>query len=188
MSSTYYKTMIEGSWAGYPETHDLYFKFKYEDFNKKWEDKFGWKFYKPLAAEDKHLYTSLHIPTTNNVKAFCEQVLTIVKLTIDRLNEKQLQNEITIEKGDKGITKLEKFLKIYEIEIPQMFEFLRNLQSLRSGLMAHTFSKSDKNCKKAIAYFALNDENYIEVAKEILIKSVFTLNTLENQFKLNNTK
>ncbi|TAJ10440.1 hypothetical protein DMA11_19035 [Marinilabiliaceae bacterium JC017] len=188
MSSTYYKTMIEGNWAEHPETPDLYFKFKYEDFNKKWETKYGWEFYKPLADEDKHLFTSLHIPTTNNVKAFCEQVLTIVKLTIDRLNEKQLQNGIILEKGDKGITKLEKFLKIYDLEIPQMFEFLRNLQSLRSGLMAHTFSKSDKNCKKAIAYFALSDENYIEVAKEIFIKSVFTLNTLENQFNLINTK
>ncbi len=184
ISATYYRTMIEGRWAEHPETPDLYFKFKYEDFNKKWESKFGWKFYKPLADEDKHLYTALHIPTTNNVKAFCEQVLTIVKLTIDRLNEKHMQKGITLENGDKGITKLEKFLKSQEIEIPKMFEFLRNLQSLRSGLMAHTFSKSDKNCKKALDYFELKSDNYIEVAKEIFIKSVFTLYTLENQFEL----
>ncbi|TAJ09057.1 hypothetical protein DMA11_20815 [Marinilabiliaceae bacterium JC017] len=185
MSSIYYKTMIEGNWAEHPETPDLFFKFKYKDFNKKWKDKFGWEFYKPLAEQDKHIFTALHVPTTNNVKAFCEQILTIVKLTIDRLNEKHLQKEISLESGDKGITKLEKYLKSKEIEIPQMFEFLRNLQSLRSGLMAHTFSKSDKNCRKALEYFKLNDDNYIEIANEIFIKSVFTLNTLERQFELN---
>lgn len=184
MSSTYYKTMIEGNWAEHPETPDLFFKFKYEDFNRKWNDKFGWEFYKPLAEQDKHLFTALHVPTTNNVKAFCEQILTIVKLTIDRLNEKELQKGIAIEAGDKGITKLEKYLNSHEIEMPQMFEFLRNLQSLRSGLMAHTFSKSDKNCKKALEYFKLNDDNYIEIANEIFIKSVCTLNTLEKQFEL----
>ncbi|TVZ47450.1 hypothetical protein [Olleya sp. Hel_I_94] len=184
MSSTYHKTMIEGNWAEHPETTDLYFKFKYKEFNKKWNDKFGWEFYKPLSEQDKHLFTALHIPTTNNVKAFCEQILSIVKLTIDRLNEKNIQKGITLEAGDKGISKLEKYLQSNEIEIPKMFEFLRNLQSLRSGLMAHTFSKSDKKCKKALEYFKLNDSNYIEVANDIFIKSIFTLNTLEKQFKL----
>ena len=84
----------------------------------------------------------------------------------------------------KAKSKLEKYLQSNEIEIPKMFEFLRNLQSLRSGLMAHTFSKSDKKCKKALEYFKLNDSNYIEVANDIFIKSIFTLNTLEKQFKL----
>jgi hypothetical protein len=184
MSETYHKTMIEGKWSEYPGTPDLFFKFKYEDFNKKWEKKFGWKFYKPLAERDKYLFTSLHIPTTNNIKTFCEQVLSLVKLTIDRLNEKKLQENIVLEDDDKGITKLEKFLKYNSMEIPAMFEFLRNLQSLRSGLMAHTFSSSDKNCQKALEFFKLKDDNYIEVAKEIFIKSVYTLNTLEKKFYL----
>jgi hypothetical protein len=184
LSSSYHKTIIEGSWAEHPETPDLYFKFKYEEFNRKWNIKFDWKFYKPLSEQDKHLFTALHVPTTNNVKAFCEQVLTIVKLTIDRLNEKEFQKVITLEPGDKGITKLEKFLKTHEIAIPPLFEFLRNLQSLRSGLMAHTFSNSDKNCKKALEYFKLNDSNHIEVANDIFIKSIYTLNTLEKQFEL----
>jgi hypothetical protein len=184
ISETYHKTMIEGKWSEYPGTPDLFFKFKYEDFNKKWEEKFGWKFYKPLAERDKYLFTSLHIPTTNNVKTFCEQVLSIVKLTIDRLNEKKLQENIVLEDDDKGITKLEKFLKYNSMEIPTMFEFLRNLQSLRSGLMAHTFSESDKNCQKALEFFKLKDDNYIEVAKEIFIQSVYTLNTLEKKFYL----
>ena len=184
MSGTYYKTMIEGNWAEYPETADLFFKSKYKEFNKNWEKKFGWKFYKPLAKEDEYLFTSLHIPTTNNVKAFCEQVLTIVKLTIDRLNEEAFLKEIIKDKNDKGITKLEKFLKHYNFELPDMFNFLHNLQRLRSGLIAHSFSKSDKNCKKAIEYFEIKGDNYIEVANKIFEKSIFTLNTLEKIFDI----
>jgi len=83
--------MIEGNWAEHPESPDLYFKYKYEEFNKKWEKKFGWMFYKPLSKEDEYLYTALHLPTSNNVKVFCEQILTIVKLTIDRLNNHLLR-------------------------------------------------------------------------------------------------
>ncbi len=184
ISRTYYRTMIEGKWAEYPETPDLFFKSKYIDFNKNWEKKFGWKFYKTLAREDEHIFTSLHIPTTNNIKAFCEQVLTIVKLTIDRLNEKEFQKGLVLEIGNKGITKLENFLKLNNIEVPNMFQFLRNLQSLRSGLIAHSFSKSDKKCKRAMEYFAIKDDNYIEVARNIFVKSIYTLNTLEKHFNI----
>jgi hypothetical protein len=181
ISGTYYKTMIEGEWVDFPETHDLVFKQKYEQFNSKWSEKYGWPFYKALAKEDLHLFTSLHIPTANNVKAFCEQILAITKITIDRLNEKELGNNPLTEKGDRGITKLERFLKSKDIEIPDMFIFLRSLWDLRSGLLSHSFSNTNKDCKAAIKYFNLKDDNYVEVAKEIFEKSIFTLNSLENK-------
>lgn len=182
ISSTYYKTMIEGNWAEHPETPDLYFKHKYEQFNKKWESKFGWRFYKPLANEDKHVFKSLHLPTSNNVKAFCEQILSLVKITIDRLNEAEFAKQITLEKSDRGITKLEKFLKTKSVDIPDMIFFLRKLWDLRSGLLSHSFSNSNKDCKIAIEYFGIKDDNYIEVAKGIFIKSIFTLHSLEKIF------
>src|SRR5690606_18181515 len=51
ISRTYYQTMIEGNWVEHSETPNLFFKEKYVQFNKKWEKKFGWQFYKPLAPE-----------------------------------------------------------------------------------------------------------------------------------------
>jgi len=69
------------------------------------------------------------------------------------------------------------------MNIPDMFVFLRNLQNLRSGLIAHTFSESNNDCKKAIEYFGISDSNYIEVLEEIFVKSVFTFNTLEKYLK-----
>lgn len=184
ISNTYYKRMIEGSWEEYPETPDLYFKYKYESFNGKWKDKFGWQFYKNLAKQDEHYFTSLHIPTTNNVKAFCEQVLSIVKITIDRLNEAEFAKDIILKENEKGISKLEKYLKSKDVEIPDMILFLRNLQDLRSGLIAHSFSSSNKNCKRAMEYFGIKENNYIEVAKDIFIKSIWTINALEKEFQL----
>ncbi len=186
ISATYYRTMIEGKWAEHPETPDLFFKHKYEQFNNSWEEKFGWRFYKPLSDEDKYIFKSLHLPTSNNVKAFCEQMLSVVKLTIDRLNEAGFKKYITLEKGDRGITKLEKFLKVHNMDVPDMITFLRMLWDLRSGLLSHTFSNSNKDCKAAIKFFDIKDDNYIEVAKEIFIKSVYTLNTLERYFLTDN--
>lgn len=188
ISRTYYRTMIEGQWAEQPETVDLLFKSKYKSFNKKWEKKFGWKLYKPLSKTDEHLFTALHKITSNNVKAFCEQTLTIVKLTIDRLNEKELVKGLSVDSKIRGIGKFEKFLESKGMNIPDMFEFLRNLQNLRSGLIAHTFSESNKDCKKALKYFGIESDNYTKVLEEIFVKSIFTFNTLEKYFELNEEK
>lgn len=184
ISATYYKTMIEGNWVEHPEAHDLFFKHKFEQFNVKWKSKFGWEFYKPLAKEDKHIFTALHLPTSNNVKSFCEQILSIVKITIDRLNEEDISKNILLDKDDKGITKLDKFLKSKSVDLPDMIVFLRHLWNLRSGLLAHSFSNSNSKCKASIEYFGIREDNYIEVAKDIFIKSIYTLNTLERHFLL----
>lgn len=182
ISKAFYKSMIHGELTNTSESIDLFFKEKYKEFNKLWEMKFGWKFYKPLAKEDMHIFKSLHLPTTNNVKSFSEQILTIAKVTIDRLNDKEIGKNIESEKNDRSITKLEKYVNSKGIKIPEMFEFLRNLWVLRSGLLAHSFSKSNKECKKAMNYFGFDNKNYIEVAKNIFSGSINTLNTLESEF------
>ncbi|MEA5259173.1 hypothetical protein VB264_15360 [Arcicella aquatica] len=179
LSSTYYKTMILGNWYESPESIDLYFKHLYNDFNKKWYQKFGWNLYKPLAKEDEFNFKALHLITENNIKSFCEQTLTIVKLTIDRINEKEIVKGIELEPNTKGISKFQKFLESKNMDIPDLFEFLRHLQSLRSGLIAHTFSNSNKECKKALEYFNFNERNLIDIQKEIFKKSIRTFSTLE---------
>ena len=70
------------------------------------------------------------------------------------------------------------------MQFPKMIEFLKHMQGLRSGLVAHRFSESNKKTKKAIQYFDLQNNNYIHVANEIFIKSIHTLNTFEHQFDL----
>ena len=125
-----------------------------------------------------------HKITSNNSKSFFEQTLTIVKLTIDRLNEKELAKGLNLDSKIRGIGKFEHFLKSHYLSIPEIFEFLRNLQNLRSGLIAHSFSESNNDCKSAIKYFGLENDNYAKVLEEIFSKSIFTFNTLEKYFNL----
>jgi len=105
-------------------------------------------------------------------------------LTIDRLNEKELAKGLNIDSKIRGIGKFEKFLESKGMNIPDMYKFLRNLQNLRSGLIAHSFSESNKDCKSALMYFRIKDDNYMEVSEEIFIKSDYTMNTLEEYFNL----
>jgi len=182
MSPRYYDVMIEGNWTKKPSTPDFYFKEAYRKFNDNWQAKFGWPFYKELSGLDAYQFKALHIPTSNNIKSFCDQIMALIKITIDGINEQELVKGIMLEPDDKGLTKLEKFLKNSDIEIPDMMTFLRNLQTLRSGLMAHRFSTNHKGTQKALAYFHITDDNYKEVACEMFIKSVYTLRALSKLF------
>jgi len=93
-----------------PEQPDLYFKYKFEIFQDAWFKKFGWYLFKPLSKDDYHHFKSLHIPTTNDQKEFDEQVLSLTKILIDSLNEKELIKGISIDKENpKGLDKLESF-------------------------------------------------------------------------------
>jgi hypothetical protein len=181
ISKAFYKSMVEGQFTEYSESIDLFFKEKYVQFNTAWESKFGWKFYKPLSRADQFIFTSLHLPPLNNVKTFSEQILSMAKLTIDKLNEAEISKNISLEANDKGITKLDKFLRYYEFNIPDLICFLRNLWKLRSGL-AHGFSDSNKPCNDAISFFGISDKKYKDVAQRIFYDSINTLNTLEECF------
>ncbi len=182
MSSAYYDTMIMGNWARDSDSIDLLFKTKYKRFNKKWFEKFGWHFYKEQVGVDKQHFVALHLPSENSISSFSEQMLILVKLIIDSLNEGMLVKDLPKVENEKGISKLERFLDVQSIKIPNMITFLRNLQDLRSGMIAHRFSGGNKNVRKAVDYFGLNEQNYREVALDIFLKSLHTLNTFSKLF------
>lgn len=182
ISGSYYDTMILGNWARDSDSVDVRFKEKYKRFNKRWFEKYGWYFYKEPVASDLHHFNSLHLPSENNIRSFCEQMLTLVKLTIDSLNEEMLVKGLVKVENEKGIAKLARFLAHHQIDMPDMMTFLRNLQDLRSGMMAHRFSNSNKNCQKAVAFFEIKENNYRQVAFDIFVKSLYTLNTFGKLF------
>jgi hypothetical protein len=182
LSGSYYDTMIMGNWARDSDSVDVHFKAKYTQFNKKWFAKFGWYFYKEQVGADQQHFHALHVPSENSVTSFSDQLLILVKLTIDSLNEEMLVKGLPKVEQEKGIAKLERFLDLHHRQIPDMITFLRNLQDLRSGRIAHRLSNSNNNAKRAVAYFGLTDENYREVALDIFVKSLYTLNTLTSLF------
>lgn len=182
ISGSYYDSMVMGKWARDSDSIDVRFKVKYIQFNRKWFEKFGWHFYKEQVGTDQQHFNSLHLPSENTVTSFSEQLLILVKLTIDSLNEEMLILGLPKVDNEKGIAKFERFLAKHDIEIPDMVKFLRNLQDLRSGMIAHRFSSSNKSIKRAMEYFDLNNENYRKVAQDVFIKSLYTLNTLSKLF------
>ena len=161
-----------------PERSDLFFKQKLVSFQKGWQSKFGWDLFKPLRKEDEHCFQSLRLPLTNEQKEFDEQVLSLTKLLIDSLNEKELLKGLPKENGAKGLRKLEMFLASKGIESDEMMEFLRNLQTLRSTSAAH---RKGSRYEKLKAYFGIDEKDLPIVFDEILIKSIWFLNTLENR-------
>lgn len=182
ISGSYYDTMIEGNWARKSDAVDVRFKQEYSSFNKKWEKKFGWYFYKQPSGADIHLFNGLHLPADNSITTFCEQMLIVVKFTIDSLNEEWLVKGLPKIENEKGISKFERFIKNSGFDVPEMFIFIRHLQNLRSGMIAHKVSESNKNYKKSIEYFGVTGENYHEVAASILGKSIWTISMLSKSF------
>ena len=186
LSGAYYDTMVMGNWARDSDSVDVRFKAEYRQFNKNWFEKFGWYFYKEQVGTDQQHSNALHVPSENSVTSFSDQLLILVKLTIDSLNEEMLVKGLPKVENEKGIGKLERFLDSYNKQIPDMITFLRNLQNLRSGRIAHRASNSNKNVKKAVDYFGLTEDNYREVAMDVFVKSLYTFNTLTRLFLDNN--
>lgn len=160
-----------------PEAADLYFKQKLEIFQEKWKKKFGWDLFRQLSRKDEHLLKSLHIPLTNEQKEFDEQVGAIVKILIDSLNDAELKKVAPV-KNLKSLDKLERFLASKNLHFKEMMEFLRNLQDLRSSGVAHLKGKEYEKIK---IFFSIDKKSLIDVMEDIFIKSVWTLNSLENK-------
>ncbi|MGC9001275.1 hypothetical protein [Caldisericum sp.] len=170
---------IEGEFSE-PEHPELYFKYKFHIFQEAWYKKFGWHLFHPLSDEDNYHMKSLHVPTTNDQKEFDDQVASIAKILIDSLNGKDLAEGITIEKENPGsIDKLEAFLNSQGLSAPDMITFLRNLQSLRSTGVAH---RKGKNYEKVKKFFDIGKKDLSTIFEDILIKCIWILNTLENNF------
>lgn len=181
VSKSFYKTMIEGSWSEKPETLDLYFKDQYVEINRQWENKYGWPFFKELLGADAMKFKALHMPTTDNVVSFCDQVGIIVKCLIDALNEAKITEELISVEKEGGISKLERFIKSKGIELSDEIIFLRYLQDLRSGLIAHRFSENNVKVKGAFKYFSQEENNWGEMAKQIFIKSIRFIKAIEER-------
>lgn len=171
-----------------PEQPDLYFKYKFNIFQEAWNKRFGWYLFKPLSKDDDHCIKSLHIPTTDEPKEFDTQILSLAKIIIESLNEKELSKGLSISKENpKGLDKLEAFLYSKRASFPEMIKFLRNLQALKATSVSHRKSKSSPYYKKSKDFFEIGKKELSSIFEDVIIKTIWVLNTLENHFlKKNN--
>ncbi|MBC3842097.1 hypothetical protein GXW82_23550 [Streptacidiphilus sp. 4-A2] len=157
MSDIAFRRSMLGEWADATEP-TLVFKRTYERFGKSWLSKHGWELFKKLKPADAHHWTALHVPSEGNQKEFDEQVMSLTKLLVDRINEAEVGKRATLEADDKGgITKFGRYLDaITFTEAESLIKFLRNLQSLRSGAAHVKNMRNNSDYQKAVRYFDLD--------------------------------
>ena len=107
--------------------------------NRRWEEVFGWPLFRPLVADDKHVFQSIRVPLSENQHEFDQQVLSLAKVLVDSLNEVKLQAGMPpAGERESGLGKLATFVNTLGWEAGEgHLDFLRKLQGLRSTGSAH---------------------------------------------------
>lgn len=132
-----------------PESPDLRFRQEYAELIRCWQAKHGWSVYRALDEGDEHLLDTVRVPITLGQNEIDEQVLTLAKLLIDGLDEREIVTRVGPgPKDEKGISKLDRFFE--KTQFPARAEavlLLRSLQQLRSSGSAH---RKGENYRKAV--------------------------------------
>ena len=156
------------------------FQHKYETVNKAFEKKTGWPLFLPLHDDDKYTLTSLRIPLLNSQPEFDQQVLSLVKVMLDSLNERQIEVNLlpSGEKINGSISKLEKlFIERGLTDYADIVKFLRNIQELRSSSVAH---KKGRNYDKISKVFGIGEASNADVFVKIMNQANSFLEYIES--------
>ena len=183
VSSTFYKRNFKGEWVS-SDQPDLLFKQSYEQLQKACNACLGWQLLRPLSPRDEHHLKGLRIPATDEQRDFDELVLSLTKILIDSLNQKELKKLISLKQEQnltpdqkenlKEIDCLEIALKSCSVEdAADHIAFLRKLWRLRSRGSAH---RKRSNYQKIAEDFGLENQSLREVFTGILSKALDVLN------------
>ena len=183
LSKTYLERYLKGSFTATSDRPEHLFKHRYAHLQKDSEKYLGWQLLRPLDPRDEHHFKRLRVPSTNEQSDFDDLVLSLTKILIDSLNEKELKKLISLEQGQdlspnqkenlKGIGWLEIALNSCGIEdAVDHITFLRKLQSLRSTGTAHL---KGRKYQKIADYFGIESKGLRAVFAGILSKALDVL-------------
>ncbi|WP_035415631.1 hypothetical protein [Ferrimonas kyonanensis] len=173
ISQTNFKRSVLGQFAD-PESLDLLFKYRFESFQKAWFENFGWYLFLPLAPSDSHCFDSLHRLTKNETKEFDNQILNLVKITIDSINVKSIKSIITTESSG-SIKILNEFLVSQGSEL-DISPLLGGVQGLRSSGVAH---RRGSKYEGQINRLGIDEDDLIAAFDDILSKFISLLEGLK---------
>ena len=182
VSLTFWRRNFKGEWVS-SDQPDLLFKQSYEQLQKACKACLGWQLLRPLDSRDDHHLKGLRIPSTDEQGDFDALVLSLTKVLIDSLNQKEIKKLISLEQEQnltpdqkenlKGIGWLEIALNSCGVEgAADYIAFLRKLQNLRSAGSAHL--KGSKY-RKIAKDFDLESQSLREVFAGILSKALEVL-------------
>lgn len=166
-----------------PQSLDFIFKNTYLKINHQFAEKMGWPLFLELDKQDLYNFEGLRIPINNSIVEMDMLVLSLVKVVLDSLNEKEIVAQLTgtYEKLTGSISKLEAWFQEKHLsDYQEHIKFLRNLQELRSSGTGHRKGKSYQKISKV---FDVQRENYAETFSNILENVVSFLNYIETHFE-----
>ena len=184
LSETYLKRYFKGSFTVTSNRPEYLFKQRYAHLQKESKKHLGWQLLRPLPPSDEYHLNTLRIPSTDEQRDFDELVLSLTKILIDSLNQKELKKLISLKQEEnlspnqkerlKGsIGCLEIALSCCGVEDAEdHIAFLRKLQKLRSTGSAHL---KGSNYQKIANYFGIESKGLRSVFAGILSKALDVL-------------
>lgn len=155
----------------------------YVKTNRQFAEKAGWPLFLELDEQDRYNFEGLRIPINNSIVEMDMLVLSLVKVLLDSLNEKEIVSHLTgtYEKLVGSIAKLEVWFQEKQLTGYQdHIKFLRNLQELRSSGTGHRKGKSYQKISKV---FDIQKENYTETFSNILESATLFLNYINTHIE-----
>ena len=165
------------------QSQDFVFKNTYVKTNRQFAEKAGWPLFLELDEQDRYNFEGLRIPINNSIVEMDMLVLSLVKVLLDSLNEKEIVSHLTgtYEKLVGSISKLEVWFQEKQLTGYQdHIKFLRNLQELRSSGTGHRKGKSYQKISKV---FDIQKENYTETFSNILESATLFLNYINTHIE-----
>jgi len=139
VSEPFFRRQILGQFTDSDSVEHLFAQ-RYSELCRESEERLGWPLYLPLAVGDRHFLQAIRVPSNDEQKVFDELILSMTKVLVDSLNEKQLVRLLPSEiaKMDGGINRFEAVLAVHYGDIVKdQIKVLREMQSLRSKGAAH---------------------------------------------------
>ena len=158
---------------------DFIFKRTYTRVNSLFMTKLGWQLFLDLDEQDIYNFETIRIPINNSISEMDLLVLSLVKILLDSLNEKEIVNQLTgkYEKLVGSISKIETWFKEKGLDdYQEHIKYLRNLQELRSSGTGH---RKGKGYQKISRILDVQKENYAETFSGLLKNAVSFLEYLE---------
>lgn len=138
MSEATYRQSFLAQFAESSSPEEI-FKRAYNRLNESWAAAVGWPLFREPHASDAHALDRLRIPLNELDAEFEAQILLLCKVMVDQLNEKQLIADLPKISGEKGISKLQRYLtEAGYPDVDRDVAFMRRLQELRSKISAHS--------------------------------------------------
>ncbi len=159
---------------------DLVFKQVFPEFCAKSQKRLGWSVFLPLADADRHCFSALRIPASNEHKEFDELVGALTKVLVDSLNEAELNKLLDPPQAKALRGSIARLEAVFERQnaagYKDHIQFLRDLQNLRSTGSAH---RKGTEYKKVAERFKIGAVRLPQVFKGILAKCLTLLEYLE---------